>query len=477
SNKERSKKDEHSKKEYMYMKKGTNDKSIVSTKNKDRNKIINNERTRTKPKNDKNKNDNDNSNGGRDNVDNRNNNNDKRKIKEKVEIKAINIQGMSNMKLTEVEDMLNNENTNIICLTETQLKVDRINVSRGVKKIDSMREEKDKKGGGLMILYKETDDVKLEKRESNSKDILEVFGKIKSTVLRVIIIYMDCGNNQEAKVRNRRIAEELENKLESRREEPTIIVGDFNAHLGYLGYQEENENGKRINELINRQGLTLINIDEKCSGVYTWQRGEQKSVIDFVLTNENACNIIKKMHIDEEKEECDISDHNLITITLDVKYDNGKKFNNKKWKEITYIKDDADSIIKYINEIENKITDQINNIEKFNKILKEASDKHLKKTYKRRINKENKIEQPWITEEIRQGIKKRKEWNRKQRNTVGEERERFFEQYLEQKFKVQRDIKEEITKHEKKKTEEVKKGGKKLFDYIRILKGERTSKE
>ncbi|MEL6606481.1 MAG: reverse transcriptase family protein, partial [Cyanobacteria bacterium J06614_10] len=39
------------------------------------------------------------------------------------------------------------------------------------------------------------------------------------------------------------------------------------------------------------------------------------------------------------------------------------------------------------------------------------------------------------------------------------------------------DIKEEITKHEKKKTEEVKKGGKKLFDYIRILKGERTSKE
>ena len=84
-----------------------------------------------------------------------------------------------------------------------------------------------------------------------------------------------------------KIRAELERKLESIDEqEALIIVGDFNCHLGFLGYQEENENGTTM-EFINGNNLILLNSDEKCQGTYTWGRGNQKSAIDLVIVNEN----------------------------------------------------------------------------------------------------------------------------------------------------------------------------------------------
>ena len=43
----------------------------------------------------------------------------------------------------------------IMCLTETQKKVDDIKIVKDVKIIQTMREMQDRKGGGLLIMYKE----------------------------------------------------------------------------------------------------------------------------------------------------------------------------------------------------------------------------------------------------------------------------------------------------------------------------------
>ena len=42
----------------------------------------------------------------------------------------------------------------IVCLTETQHKQEKIQFEDSIVSVNSMREGKDKKGGGLMILYK-----------------------------------------------------------------------------------------------------------------------------------------------------------------------------------------------------------------------------------------------------------------------------------------------------------------------------------
>ena len=73
------------------------------------------------------------------------------------------------------------------------------------------------------------------------------------------------------------------------------VLGDFNGHLGYLGEQEENENGKQINKFIEETGLLLMNIDTKCTGVYTWERGQQRSVIDLVMVNWKGYGKVKRV--------------------------------------------------------------------------------------------------------------------------------------------------------------------------------------
>ena len=67
-------------------------------------------------------------------------------------IKLLNIQGLTKVKAVELVHLF--ENNDILCLTETQQKIEKISFSRSIKYITYMRDAKEKKGGGLMILYK-----------------------------------------------------------------------------------------------------------------------------------------------------------------------------------------------------------------------------------------------------------------------------------------------------------------------------------
>ena len=98
-----------------------------------------------------------------------------------------------------------------------------------------------------------------------------------------------------------------------------IILGDFNAHLGYVGFQEENENGSIVNEFIEKNSIILLNLDEKCIGEYTWQRREQRSAIDFILANEGGYSRFRGMTIDEARNEIDLSDHCLVTARFGIR--------------------------------------------------------------------------------------------------------------------------------------------------------------
>ena len=76
----------------------------------------------------------------------------------------------------------------------------------------------------------------------------------------------------------------------------------------------------------------LNNVKEKCKGVWTRVQREEKSIIDYVLTDGSSANTVKEMKIDEEKQyglhKLDkntatnenrkiYSDHNSILINLD----------------------------------------------------------------------------------------------------------------------------------------------------------------
>ena len=74
-----------------------------------------------------------------------------------MKTKLLKIQGLTKAKAIEIEQLL--DKNVILCLTETQQKVDSVNFSKGIQYETSMRRYDDKKGGGLMILYRESNDI------------------------------------------------------------------------------------------------------------------------------------------------------------------------------------------------------------------------------------------------------------------------------------------------------------------------------
>ena len=117
-----------------------------------------------------------------------------------------------------------------------QKKVNDIKTVKDVKIIQTMREMQDSKGGGLLIMYKEKEKYDLQKMTTRST------GKEQ---IRIVLVYMKTGNDMETKEHNKKIIEEIRQIPEEReiQQKATIILGDFNGHLGYLGNQEENMNG------------------------------------------------------------------------------------------------------------------------------------------------------------------------------------------------------------------------------------------
>merc|ERR1711913_237742 len=77
--------------------------------------------------------------------------------------------------------------------------------------------------------------------------------------------------------------------------------------------------------------LHHLNQSDKCVGVYTYGvPGGPRSVIDRVLVSNKLMEHFKGMQIDENREEMNISDHNLVKTWFNI--NRGEKTTWKKTK-------------------------------------------------------------------------------------------------------------------------------------------------
>lgn len=114
----------------------------------------------------------------------------------------------------------------------------------------------------------------------------------------------------EDKQRNKSMESEIIERIQEcqkQKDEALVLLGYFNGHIGYLGSQRLGNNGKFILDPMTEHNMILLNDDSRCTGTYTWNRDQQKSVIDYVLVNQDMYNIYKWMNIDENQELTDIS--------------------------------------------------------------------------------------------------------------------------------------------------------------------------
>ena len=320
-------------------------------------------------------------------------------------------------------------------------------------------------------------EIKLEKKENNNKDLLEIEGRIFGMKIKIVIVYFDANKNKRGKDRNITLKENIETIIENNKMEGLMVMGDFNGHIKEIDGRNEDENGKMIINWIEKYKLKLLNLDEKCEGKYTRVRGEQKTTIDYILVNENIYERFEGMHIDEEKEIIEGSDHTLISVKL--KIEKNKNIEKAEWKEITYYVNTEREIESCIKELENKWKEgDRNNLQKRIDEIAEQTDSKLKRKKKIKIGGEKRktpVENKWVTDEIKNEIKKRKEINRKKRHgKTKQEIDRLTRAYNSQKFKVQKLVKEAKNRYEIKITTEIKESinrGKDTWRHINKLSG------
>ena len=277
-----------------------------------------------------------------------------------------------------------------------------------------MTDKQSKKGGGLMIVHKNTHAyTELEQVDTKQEDILILRGTLKSMKVTIILLYLSVIRGATERKSNQEIMTEIRRGISHCDDDELVfIMGDFNAHVGIIGEQELNYNGKIVLDIMTENNMIMLNDTDKCKVTYTWSRGQSNSVIDFVLVNSLAFGICDLMDIDEQQEQFDLTYHNLIEISLKLNYMDPNYDRRGRWEEKIYYKLDKKSLEKYITQMEKDLNTHNANIsiEEFNKIVERAAEKTLMSKYKRRLLKNNqrKSEGPWVNDEIRNKIKKTK---------------------------------------------------------------------
>ena len=115
------------------------------------------------------------------------------------------------------------------------------------------------------------------------------------------------------------------------------LWGDFNGHVqvGEGGAKKGlDDNGRFVVHLEEEQGFQIVNFTPKCKGVWTWARNQSRSIIDYVLTDEQLYHRTLEMVIDDTGERWTVgADHSVIQVQFRGDILRGEKPpNTTRWK-------------------------------------------------------------------------------------------------------------------------------------------------
>ena len=392
-----------------------------------------------------------------------------------ITVKLMNIQGLTQVKASEVEEILHERC--VICLTETQQRRDTIRFKNSTRSIAKMREHNDKKGGGLCLLWGVDGGVEVERLETKHSDLMMANIVLEMMEFTIILVYFSTGSG--ARERNDSLEREVRQAIDERSKEKNSIVlaGDFNGHVGFMGSQSLNENGERILRLIEECDMRMLNMEENCFGKNTWERGDQSSIIDFILCNDIMYGRFCTMDVDEEREILDCSDHCLLSAEFRC---NKKRVQPRyMWETIEYYRINDENLELFKNRMEEDLSSRENvSAEALDILVDEAAEKTMRVKYMRKIDERTgKCADPlWFSEEIRREISKRRCYNKLKRREINmSEKERYERLYYEQKRKVQLMVRDAIDTYEGKITRKIINDpdrSKNLWKHIRELQGE-----
>ena len=195
---------------------------------------------------------------------------------------------------------------------------------------------------GLLLAIKEGTFVSAEKiSESNDKNILTSKVVYPQCTMRFIIAHgpQETDNNEIKNEFYESLMVEIEKGKAS--DDNVMILGDMNARIGRSvsdidGIESISTNGESLKEVVEKYELGVLNFHPKTVGEWTRIQKKknivEKSVIDYVIVEDNLKNRVDEVIIDEDKlytpwrsvfhkkaRRIIFSDHTAIITTINIK--------------------------------------------------------------------------------------------------------------------------------------------------------------
>lgn len=369
---------------------------------------------------------------------------------------------------------------NVMCLTETHLKDgEQIPDQEDWSWEGVNRKGKEKKGGGIGMLIQTENSTEVIKK---CEEHMWCKVNIGEEFYIVGTVYMATGNTRETELWNEKISEcihkdiwEINQKMNGNI--PIIIGGDFNAHIIEFGGRED-KNGTLLKQMCEMNCLNMGNLLPECEGKITWQRGSQRTTIDYVLLNDIATRMLKKISIDEDGLWSVGSDHNRILVTLNTctqKEQEEKNTEEELERELWNLEEG--NLEKFKIKMES-FAQKNNGKATYEQLVKVINEVALQTIKRKKVGGKKCIFQPkkWWDQEVKDAIKIRKKYCKSHRKAIkegntSEEVNEKWETYSKQKEITKQLIAKKIREMNKKIETEIKSAGrgagKKFWNYIK----------
>ena len=253
---------------------------------------------------------------------------------------CLNVDGLSYDSFVDVCDFVDQTSPDVVFLLETKRREEHLGFDISLSGYDVFEVKRSdteghKGGGGIACYTKRTEGLNFERHRPEVPAQLDyvnyerVWIKVSSPKCKTAIlsVYGGCQypDNRNADW-NEGIYLVLSNEVQQLRAEGYRIAfcGDFNAHIGSVPGQgvpgnnpDINENGLKFMDFLDSCALKHINGDTlHCKGLWTWQRGSYRSVIDYAGISEEHLASVVSMTVDDGGLHPAGSDHNWVTLVL-----------------------------------------------------------------------------------------------------------------------------------------------------------------
>ena len=171
------------------------------------------------------------------------------------------------------------------------------------------RNDRNNEGGGVLIGVKKClSNVAVE--VGKTKEVYESLwvvidnGQVKIKVGAVYLPQENETNMEEMGEIYKMMKEEIQ---EGQKKDQTIILtGDFNCKIGNKELKgnkaEVTKGGRKLMNLVETENLTIANVSQKCSGLWTRVENGKQSVLDYIIIEKGDDEFVQEVIIDEEKE-------------------------------------------------------------------------------------------------------------------------------------------------------------------------------